>query len=519
MKNSRVLLVSFLLLLSGAVVPGQTAKRRVGARPPAPKTTAPQPTPEPVVAAAASSETKPPIPLASINGQTITTADIDPRAAEEMQTLDERIRQARRDVLELQINTVLLEMEAKKRKLPTHQVYELEVVKHITDPSEADIQKFIEANRDQLTDSDPAGIRAQVVAFLRNDQEGKISDDFVKRLRASYGVVMGADINTPNLGDSVVVAKVAGEPILSGAIFERLKPVIYKLRLNTYQVAKEALERTVKDILLLAEARRRGIQPEEIVRAEVSEKVHVPTEAEVAKFYSENKAQIPGELDTARNQIVSYLQDQEQLRLERAMADRLQKGAEIHLLISEPDAPIQSISTDDDPSRGNPDAPVTLVEFTDFQCPACAAMHPVLEQVLSSYGNKVRLVVRDFPLSMHANARKAAEAADAANAQGKFFEYIALLFKRQKSLDVPSLKKYASELGLSRPRFDAALDNGTYADEVKHDIDDGEKYGVGSTPTIFVNGVMLTTLNAEGLRAAIDRALASPHSPPKAATK
>jgi protein-disulfide isomerase len=136
-------------------------------------------------------------------------------------------------------------------------------------------------------------------------------------------------------------------------------------------------------------------------------------------------------------------------------------------------------------------------------------MHPVLEEVLKSYGNKVRFVVRDFPLNQHENARKAAEAANAANAQGKFFEYIAILFKNQKALDVPSLKKYASELGLDRAKFDAALDRGTYAAEVKKDVDDGEMYGVGSTPTIFVNGVQLRMLSAEGLRAAIDRAAGS----------
>jgi protein-disulfide isomerase len=90
--------------------------------------------------------------------------------------------------------------------------------------------------------------------------------------------------------------------------------------------------------------------------------------------------------------------------------------------------------------------------------------------------------------------------------QGKFFEYITLLFKNQKALDIPSLKKYATEVGLNRARFDAALDRGVYGAEIKKDIEDGEIYGVGSTPTIFVNGVQLRVLNAEGLREAIDRA-------------
>ena len=188
-------------------------------------------------------------------------------------------------------------------------------------------------------------------------------------------------------------------------------------------------------------------------------------------------------------------------------------------LISAPALPVQVISVDDDPIRGDANAPVTIVEFTDFQCPSCAAMHPILDEVLKSYGNKVRLVVRDFPLAMHANARKAAEAAAAAHAQGRFFEYTDLLFKRQNALDVPSLKKYASEIGLNRARFDAELDSGKYAAEVKHDIDDGEIYGIDSTPAIFVNGVALRELSVEALRASIDRALAGGNSVPKVSPK
>jgi protein-disulfide isomerase len=133
-------------------------------------------------------------------------------------------------------------------------------------------------------------------------------------------------------------------------------------------------------------------------------------------------------------------------------------------------------------------------------------MQPVLEEVLKSYGNRVRLVVRDFPLSMHENARKAAEAAEAAAAQGKFFEYISVLFKNQSALDNASLKKYASDLGLDRAKFDSALDSGQYAAEVSHDVTDGDAYGVDATPTIFINGIRLRNMTAEGLRTAIEGA-------------
>ena len=506
--SKSVLTILFLLILA-AGVPAQTPRRRTASRAVAPKAAAPQATPEPVATLPPVSDPKPPTALAIVNGQTITTADIDPKAGEEAETLDERIAEARRQVLELQINTVLLDVEAKKRKIGAHQLYELEVTKRMTEPTDAEIRKFIEDNHDQISEGNPGTVRTQVLAFLRSDREAKLSDEFVKRLRASNPVVMGVDINAPNLEAPAVVATIAGQAITAAVVNERLKPIIYKLRLNTYEVEKEALDRTIKDVLLLAEAHLRGVAPEEIVRKEVTEKLHPPTEAEVVKFYSENKPRITGDLDSVRNQIANYLQDQDQQRWERALSERLRKGADIRLLISEPEASTLSISTDDDPSRGDANASVTIVEFTDFQCPACAAMQPVLEEVLKSYGNKVRFVVRDFPLSLHANARKAAEAAGAAYAQGKFFEYAALLFKRQNALDVPSLKKYATELGLDRARFDAALDAGTYAAEVQHDINDGMVYGVESTPTIFVNGVVLKTLSAEALRAVIDRQLAA----------
>ncbi|HYU99008.1 MAG TPA: thioredoxin domain-containing protein, partial [Pyrinomonadaceae bacterium] len=294
-----------------------------------------------------------------------------------------------------------------------------------------------------------------------------------------------------------------------------LKPIIYKLRLNTYQLSQQALDITINDLLLLAEANRRNVPPEEIVRKEITEKIHPPTEAEIAKFYSENKGRIQVELAQASNQIAAYLQEQDRQRLEADFSKRLRAGATIRVLISEPPLPVQSISVDDDPSRGDAKAPVTIVEFTDFQCPSCAALQPILEEVLKSYGNKVRLVVRDFPLARHENARKAAEAAEAANAQGKFFEYTALLFKRQDKLDVPSLKKYASEVGLNRARFDVELDGGKYAAEVKHDMDDGETYGIDSTPAVFVNGVALREMSVEALRALIDRGLAGANSAPK----
>lgn len=507
MNFSRFFFANCLALVVFAGVAGQAPRRRPTTRPPAAKAVTPQPIPEPVSTPSPSRAPSAPVPLAIVNGQTITTADIDPSVREEVESLDQRIAETRRRVLELQINTELLEIEARKRKMTSQQLYDLEVTRRVTHPTEGEITKFIDDNRDRIEVIDETKIRPQVISLLRDAQETKISADFVRRLRTTIPVTMGVDVNSVNLNASVVLATVGGKAISAGIITERLKPAIYKMRLNVYEIETEALERTINDLLLIAEANRRNVPPEDIVRTEISEKSRPPTEAEVAKFYEANKSRIGKDLDSVRNQLAQYIQEQGRQQLERAMSEKLRQGAQIRLLISEPQPPTQAISADDDPSRGVVTAQVIVVEFTDFQCPSCAAMHPVLEEVLKSYGTKVRLVVRDFPLAMHPNARKAAEAANAAHAQGKFFEYAALLFKRQNALDVPSLKKYASELGLDRARFDAALDSGTFAAEVRRDVVDGEMYGIDSTPTIFVNGVFLRSLTAEDLRAAIDRAL------------
>ena len=507
MKFAPTILI--LLVISGAYEVSAQRSRGRGVRQPAAKPTAPKSETRPAESPAPVTPPAPsaPILLATVNGQNITTADLEPGVREEVDSLPARIAEARRTILEMEINTLLLDSEATRRKFSPQQLYNSEVVRKLSKPTPAEIDTFIANNRDKIEETNPAELKEQVANYLTGEREDQLSKALVARLRLSHKVAMGVDVNTPNLAPTAVLATVGARSITLANVSERLKPIIYKLRLNSYLIQKPALDMTINDLLLLAEANRQGVGPEQIVRKEVSDKVQPPTEAEVARFYEENKTQINGDLNSVKPQIAGYLQEKNRQRLEQELSDRLRKGANIRILLAEPEPPVQAISVDDDPSRGDPNARVTVVVFTDFQCPSCAATHPVIDEVLKSYGNSVRLVVRDFPLDRHADARKAAEAANAAHAQGKFFEYTTLLFQRQKALDVSSLKKYATELGLNRAAFDAALDSGKYAAEVSNDLRQGELYGIDSTPTIFVNGVALSSLSADFLRAAIDRAL------------
>ena len=150
------------------------------------------------------------------------------------------------------------------------------------------------------------------------------------------------------------------------------------------------------------------------------------------------------------------------------------------------------VSIDDDPSIGPENAPITIVEFSDFRCPFCAKAKPTITQILETYGAQIRFVYRDFPI-LGPQSQKVAEAAECADEQGKFWEYHDMLFANQQALDNPNkLKQLAADLGLDTARFNDCLDSGKMASEVENDIRDGQNYGVRGTPAFFINGILVS---------------------------
>ena len=518
MKPRRII-ISLLTLTFAVSIFGQSPRSRTSSRSATPKPTPSTPT---------TTTTAPPAPtqpaenvsptLAIVNDLTISAADIEPqvRTAIENDTdpylrafyedRDKAIKEARERALTARVNSMLMAAEAKKRGLTAEDFLEREVNSKIAPPSDAEIWAVYDSNRAQLGNADLESVRPQVINYLRGQRTEELHAALVNRLKMTNTVMKSADVNAPNLASGTVLAAVNGAPIRIEAINERMKAYVYKMEMRIYAAQKQVLDRRVNDLLIVAEANRRKIGPEEIVRAEITEKIKPPTEAEIAKFYEDNKARITGDLASARADIANYLQQQQQEKLEQALAEKLRVGAKFQMLLKEPEPRAMNVTTANGPSRGDANAAVTIIEFTDFQCSACGAMYPVIEDVLKSYGNRVHFVIRNFPLTrLHANAFKAARAAQAANAQGKFWEYIDFLFKNQSSLDPDSLKKYATQVGIDRKRFDAEFDTDKYDTYIRRDIEDGEMYGVEGTPTIYINGVMLTQFSADGLRAAIEK--------------
>jgi len=156
--------------------------------------------------------------------------------------------------------------------------------------------------------------------------------------------------------------------------------------------------------------------------------------------------------------------------------------------------PRVEVSAGNAPVKGSNSAPVTIIEFGDFQCPYCEVFFSqVLPQIEKNYikTGKVKFVYREFPLSFHQYAQKASEAAGCAGEQGKFWDYHDKLFENQNSLDLASLKSYAQQLHLNTTKFNDCLDSGKTTAAVQEDVSDGSGYGVSGTPTFFINGIMV----------------------------
>ncbi len=448
-----------------------------------------------------------PAVLAVVNGVKITPADLGPETAERVRQLQMEVVKARERELDLQINSLLLDAEAKKRGVNTSKVIEDEIVSKATEPTDAEAQAFYDQNKERIQ-TGFADVKPQIVSYLREQRQRDLAAKLAERLRAAAAVKTNvATVTQPaSPADRArVFATVNGRNITSGDIEDSLRPLVFSVQEQVYSLRKRALDLKINDILLEAEAQKRKVTTGALLEAEV--KPAATTDADAQKFYDENKERINGDFAQVKPQIVQYLDEQAKGKATSAFADRLRTAATIQTFLAEPVPPTYDIATDDQPAKGLATAPVTLVEFTDYQCPSCAQQFPVIERIIAEMGDRVRVVVRDYPLTMHANAFKAAEAAEAAREQGKYWEYTALLFRNQSALEVSHLKQYATSLGLDRARFDAALDSGKFADKVRRDILDGDKVGVTGTPSLFVNGRRVNDRTYEGLKAAIEAAL------------
>jgi predicted DsbA family dithiol-disulfide isomerase len=308
-----------------------------------------------------------------------------------------------------------------------------------------------------------------------------------------------------------VLASIDGNEIslvdLDEQVRDQLSRMDYQYRAQRSQLLEAAVEEVIQDRLLTEAAAARGVSLEEIVATETEGKIEV-SDAEIEDWYRRNSSRLQGrQLAEVTPQIRQYLEDVERQQLVTALVAELGSEHEITYFVEPARA---DFDLEGAPTFGPDDAPVTLIEFSDFECPFCSRFFPTLNRVKEEYADRVRIVYLQFPLTnIHPNAFKAAEASLCAHEQGSFWEMHDLLFEEQATLAVSDLKEKAGRLGLDPDEFGSCLDSGRQADQIRRDLSQGQVAGINGTPALFVNGVNVPggAVPYEVLAAAIDREL------------
>jgi len=263
-----------------------------------------------------------------------------------------------------------------------------------------------------------------------------------------------------------------------------------KLSQALYSARRAALDEIVANKLFDDAAKAQGIERSALVEKEITAKIPAVSDAEVAEWYRVNQARVQGAtLDQVRTPIRNYLTQERMqgIRSEYLATLRAKTAVRINL-----DPPRQRFAANDSPAQGPANAPIEMVEFSDFQCPFCLRADPTVRQVMATYGDRIRLVYRHYPLPNHPNARPAAEASACAGEQGKFWPYHDRLFTNQGRLQDADLKQHAVEIGLDAAKFNACVEGRSTKARVDEDIRAGEDAGVNGTPAFFINGRSLS---------------------------
>ncbi len=314
---------------------------------------------------------------------------------------------------------------------------------------------------------------------------------------ARSGGVQDTPALAPAKDPKAIVARVDGAPVteaeLAAEAAASLASAEAKFAEEVHTQRARALDRLVEKRLLESRARKEGISVEALLDREVTRKVQEPDDATLQSVYDHTKAtgQAVPPFPQVKAEIAAFVKGQSAQAARQELVARLRAEAKVESLL--PPLLLPKVTfTADGPSRGDAKAPVTIVEFSDYECEFCVRAEGAVRRVLDVYAGKVRLVHQAFPLSIHARAPKAAEAAFCAGEQGRYWEMHDGLLAAQGALGIDDLKARARVLGLDVPRFDACLDSGRMAASVESSRKLGEGLGVASTPAFFINGRPLT---------------------------
>jgi protein-disulfide isomerase len=279
-----------------------------------------------------------------------------------------------------------------------------------------------------------------------------------------------------------VVAEINGTKITRADIEKEQAGKLLQAHYQIFMAEQKALEDLIDNRLLEMEAARQHLTVAQLVDREINSKIKDPSEDQLELYYEDTNSTEPYE--TVRGKIIELIRQRRTAKLRAAYLQQLRNQANVLITLA---PPVAEFALGDAPRLGRADAPVKLVEFADYECPYCVKVFPHLVKLHEEFAGQLAIYFKDLPLPMHKQARKAAEAARCAGAQGKFWEYHDVLFS-SSGLEVPQLKKYARGLGLDGARFDKCLDSGEQAAAVQKDFEQAQQLGLGGTPSFFVEG-------------------------------
>jgi len=298
--------------------------------------------------------------------------------------------------------------------------------------------------------------------------------------------------------------------------FEAKRPGgLFQARNNYYEAERKAIDEFVNQWLLEREAAKQKVTVAELLDRHVNNQGFKPPSEETLRVYYEG-VDTTEPFENVRDKIVEAIRTRRVARTKNAYVESLRSKAKVALALDPPRAPI---SLKNNSLRGAADAPVTIVEFADFECPFCQQIEPVVEKLIADYSGKVAFAFKDFPLPNHANAQKAAEGARCAGAQGKYWEFHHQLFANHQ-YDVVKLKEIAQGLKLDAKAFNTCLDSGQQREAVQADFNESQVLGLPGTPAFFVNGRLINpngSVSYDILRRLVDEELALSEQKHKAA--
>jgi predicted DsbA family dithiol-disulfide isomerase len=448
---------------------------------------------------------------AVVSGTKFFDTDLKAVLAPQLDPLLKQLKELRQQGLEDLVNSKLVDKEAKATGMSRVDLIRQRVDSKLAPPTEAEIQAFIDKNRATINrDPKAPDYRNDVALFLKDQSRVIGIRNFGMELRKKYQVNILPEVgSTTDL--SRVVAIVDQVPVRRSELEEFVKAGSFDLKTQIYSLRKQVLDRGINQFLIQKEAAKRGTTVQILFNKEVLDKAPLVTVEQANAFYEANKAQFQQPLqplEVVRPNLMVWLRQQNIAREEERFSAELRNSVSIKYSIPSVIEPVFTINITGKPTTGPKDAPVTIIEFSDYECPRCGEIQPLVKQVLAAYPTKVRMVSREFPLTRHAFARKAAQAAQCAFEQGKYWEYTALLYKNQLALDENNLLKYAGMVGLDRATLAAHLKSGFHDKIVQEDLDEGLQVGVNGTPTFYVNGKRLEDRSLEGFKQAIEKALA-----------